>query len=69
MSNRTNHKYERSSNEAEYCSKCDIGFEYLLTEAFKINANKKIGEIFGDFVNRVNPCLTDEEILIKKALE
>jgi hypothetical protein len=68
MNNR-NHKYERESNDVEYCSKCNIGFYYLLEKARAIEVYKNTEELYGEYVNRVNPCLTDEEYIIKKALE
>lgn len=62
------HKYIQKYGQ-EYCCKCETRFYDLLSVARKISTYDDGMEKFGDFVNRINPCLSDEEAIIKKALE
>ncbi len=63
------HKYKRTYSGEEYCIKCGVYFEKLFRSSIKISKYENLSEIYADYVNRILPCLTDEEVIIKKALE
>ncbi len=68
----TNHKFSDiipPYHYERYCLKCNRLWHSLYTQAAgsKDRINKDERNI--DFVNKVIPCITDEEALIKKALE
>jgi hypothetical protein len=67
MNNR--HQYIQKYGQ-EYCCKCETRFDDLYSIAKNIEPQvTDYTETFGELVNRLNPCISDEEALIKKALE
>lgn len=59
-------------NSYEFCVKCKTEWNKLYGDSVKIFDYKEPydrNEIAINFVNRVNPCLTDEEAMIKNLLE
>jgi hypothetical protein len=63
------HEFVFSTNRIEFCFKCNERLYNLINAADKANVSQYAGETYGDYVDRAIPCLTDEEIIIKKALE
>jgi hypothetical protein len=64
-----NLKHNFDDNIAFICLKCNCYYSDLYLQAFDgpVEKDSKEGNI--SFINRVNPCISDEEALIKKALE
>lgn len=68
MSN-TNHNvinYESTFNM--FCTKCKCSWDELYYKAFKLKVEYLI-ESNIEIVNRIIPCITDEEAIIKELLE
>ncbi len=62
-------KYNKDKVYDSLCTKCNQSLWLLYDKSCIDYDHSFLNELHVDFINRTNPCITDEEALIKKALE
>lgn len=68
MSNINHNIHDDDIDANPKCLKCELSWHFLYTKASKIRRFFE-NETAIEYVNKVYPCITDEEAIIKKLLE